>query len=69
MYSTTVYGKGVIMNIAVFSDVTQCGPIEIYRRFEGNLALMFSQEYASMKVPGKCSSYLSDYTRRILVHQ
>ena len=64
----TVYGEAAIMNITVFSDVTPCGRIEIYRRFGGNIASMFSQEYAGMMVPVKGSSYLSDYTRHILVH-
>ena len=56
------------MNIAVFSYVTPCGPTEIYRQFGGNIASMFSQKYSGMKVLGKGSSYLTDYTCRILFH-
>lgn len=55
------------MDIAVFSDVTPCGPTEIYRRFGGNIASMFSQEYSGLKVLRKGSSYLADFARRILV--
>jgi len=56
------------MDIAVFSDVTPCGPTEIYRRFGGNIASMFSQEHSGLKLLRKGSSYLADYARRILVH-
>jgi hypothetical protein len=56
------------MDIAVFSDVTPCGPTEIYRRFGGNIASMFSQEYSGLKVLRKGSSYLADYARHILVN-
>jgi hypothetical protein len=45
------------MNIAVFSDVTPCGPIEIYWDLKETLPRC-SVSNANMKVPGKGSSYL-----------